>query len=142
MEDYKTQIKIILSIFGDNFDPSELSKITGITPTDLWVIGDEIPRMGNLTRKDNKKRLRKESAWKYSYGIETLDFEEVSTVFIEKIEDSIPFINDYIVQSKLTINIDIVIEIENEEVPAISFNKKFISIVNRFGAKIDIDMYI
>ena len=56
MEKYCTQIKIILSVFGDVFDPLTLSEYIKISPTYFWNKGDEISQRKKETNKTTTVR--------------------------------------------------------------------------------------
>lgn len=135
MEKYLTQIKIILSVFGDVFDPLSFSEYIKITPTDFWNKGDKIPLRNGL--------MRKESAWEYSTNfVQTLYFDEVSEIIIDKFWEIIPEFYEYIQQKGLNVKFDVVIEIVDNQVPALTFNRRFIELVNQLKSEIDIDMYL
>jgi len=143
MEKFVTQIKIILSVFGDVFDPENLTQKTGISPTAYWKKGDIIPPIKGLRRKSSVVSVRKESAWNYSTGfIQTLFFEQVSEVLINSLGGRIMLLKDYVEKENLDIKIYVVIEIADEHKPALYFDKKFLKMVNELEAEIDVDLYI
>lgn len=143
MEKYLTQIKIILSVFGDGFAPLSLSEYIKITPTDFWNKGDEVPLIKGLTRKGNSVPLKKESGWEYSTDyIETLDFEEVAEIIIDKFDEKAFEIEKYVQQKGLNVKIFVVIKIVDGQVPALFFNRKFIELANQLKAEIDTDIYV
>jgi hypothetical protein len=83
-----TQIKLVITIFGDLLNPHTLSKTIGFAPTEFWFKGDVIPnRKNGITRK--------ETCWQYSIGfLQTLSFEELSDQFIKSFSTNIdPLIN-------------------------------------------------
>ena len=143
MEKYCTQIKIILSVFGDVFDPLTLSEYIKISPTYFWNKGDEISQRKGLIRKSTRVPLRKESAWEYSTDfVKTLYLDEVSKIIIEKFGQKIPEMNKYIYKKGLDIKIDIVVEIVDNQIPAMTFNRDFLKLANQLEAEIDIDVYL
>lgn len=129
---YNTNIKIIFSIFGGSFDPNDFSKSIKITPTNSWLERESIPN-----NKMNKKR--EESVWEYSIHSNTMYFEEVSNEFVAIFEDKIENIHKF---NNLTLKFDIILEIVEEQGVVLYFNKKFLNIVNRLNAEIDVDTYI
>lgn len=144
MEKYVTQVKIILSIFGDIFNPQKFSKFIDITPTDMWNKGDEIPPRKGLERKDGTKHVRKESVWEYSTDfIQTLSFEEVSKIILEKFDEQrVAKIRSYIEKEKGEIKLDVVVEIVDNQSPSLSLSKDLITLLNSTGAEIDFDIYV
>ena len=143
MENYVTQIKIILTIFGDLLIPEKFTELISIIPTNFWNKGDKIPPRKGLIRKDSKVPLRKESAWEYSTGfIKTLDSEEVSKQIDTVFGDKIVFLKQYIKENNLEVVLNVIVEIVDHHIPSIHFNKKMIQLCNELNAEIDIDMYL
>ena len=138
-----TQIELMLVIFGEYFSLDELSVLLGINPTDSWYKGDVIPLHKGLFRKDNKPHLRRETTWQFSTGfIETLYLDDVFILFERQFEDKISILKNYIKAKKLDVAIEIVIEIVDNEVPSLYFDKRIIRICDELEAEIDIDMYV
>ena len=130
----KAQIKIIFSIFEDTFNPIDFTEYIRIQPSNYHIKGDEIPNRNGL--------LRKESAWNYTTGfIQTLFFEDVAKIYLEIFENKINDIKDYVDRHELEVKIYVVVEIGDEETPALYFDKPFLKTVHRLNAVIDIDMY-
>lgn len=143
MKKYVTQIKVILSVFGDVFDPVSFSKYLKIIPTSFWFKGDEISVGKGLIIKSNIIPLKKESEWEYSTGfVETLYFEEVSELIVDKFEEKIPEMIKYISEKKLDVKIDIVMEIVDEQAPALYFNRRFLDLANQLQTEIHTDIYV
>lgn len=143
MSDYVTQIKVILSVFGDIFNPKRFSEYIGVSPTDFWVKGDEIPQRKGLVRRENSKPLRKESSWEYSTGfIQTLHFDSVSKIILEKFDEHTLRISNYIQEQGLEIKMDVVVEIVDNQSPSLSLSKSFISFLHKVGSEIDFDIYV
>lgn len=89
-----TQIKIILSFYGDIFDHSELTEKINIKPTTFWTKGE--------TLKHRKDILRKETAWEYSTDfIETLDLEQVCDLILDKFYSKKEVISNYLKTNQL-----------------------------------------
>lgn len=130
-----TQIKLIISVFGDLLKPKEFSEISGLKPTSFWFKNDTIPN-----RKIKIKR--KETCWEYSYGfIQTLFFDDISNLFIQHFGNELESITNYINKNKLDTKVDIVVEIINDEKPALSFDKNFMDLIVKMNGEIDIDLY-
>jgi len=138
-----TRINIKLAIFDDFLIPEDLSSYINLLPSSSWKKGDTIPIHKGMSEINQSVHLRKESLWEYSTGfVETLFFEEVSTKIEITLIDKISKLQEYIKRSKLSVSINIIVEIVDEQVPSLHFNLSFINMVNKLGAEIDIDTYI
>jgi Domain of unknown function (DUF4279) len=130
----KTQINVELSIFGDNFITDSLSDSLLIKPTATWIKGYEI--------KGRKNVFRKETSWRFETGfIETLFLDGVLKNLIDIFENKVEIIKNFIKNNDLRVKVFIVIEIYDEEKPAIYFDSNFLNFINGLGAEIDVDMY-
>lgn len=129
----ETQMKIIFSVFGDEFNPMDFTKYVGFEPTEFWYKGDKIPNRNGI--------LRKESSWDFTTGfVKTLFFDEIIKIFLDAFSTKIEKIKDYIEINKLDVKFFVIVEIE-EDTPALFFNKLFLDTVHRLNAEIDIDLY-
>ena len=130
-----TQIKLIFAFFGDTLNLDVLSEIMQFSPTSSWQKGDLIPNRKNGL-------VRKETCWEYSTGfIQTLNFEDVSSQFIELIKPNIHLLEKYVNENKLQSRIDIVIEIVNDQKPSLFIEKNLMELVTKMNGEIDIDLY-
>lgn len=130
-----TQIKLVVSIFGDLLDSKILNDIIGLTPTNCWNKGDLIPNRKNGL-------VRKETCNEYSFGfMQTLLFEKISSQFIEIIKPNLELLANYINEKKLESKIYIVVKIFNNEIPGLYFDKEFTQTVVKMNGEIDIDLY-
>ena len=143
MKEYTTQIKVIISVFGDVFNPQKFSKIIGVTPTDFWIKGEEISQRNGLVRKEDTSPKREESAWEYSTRfIPTLYLDEVSKIFLEKFDKHTLKIKNYIQEKDLEIKVDVVVELVKNQSPSLNLSKDLITFLNDIGAEIDFDIYV
>lgn len=134
--DCHTNIKIVFSIFGSSFNPSDFTESININPTKFWIKGELIPN-----NKKNKKR--EESCWEYSIQSETIYFEEVSEIFYSIFNDKIENINNYLTEVKnVTVKIDIVLELAEEQGVSLFFNRNFLRLVSKLDSEVDVDTYI
>ena len=130
----KTQIKLIFSIFGKEFNPIDFTKYIGIEPSEFWFFGDSILNRTEL--------FRKESSWNYSIGfVETLFFEELSKSYLNIFQNKMEDIKKFMDLNKLNAKIYIIIEMAEEETPAIYFDRFFLNTLDRLDAEIDMDFY-
>lgn len=126
---------MILTVFGDSLSPEKLNELLNISPTSTWKKGDKIVGRNNL--------FRKESAWSYETDfVQTLYLQEVGEQFINVFDSGIYELKNFIEQNQLEAKIYIVIEIFNEEKPALYFNKELLAMINTLNAEIDMDMYM
>jgi hypothetical protein len=143
MEKFFTQIEVILSVYGDVFDPTDLTKHIQITPTKYWCKGDIIPKHGKLITLPNATpRFRKESSWEYSTGfIQTLYSDEVSDILVEKFWDKLPKLAEYMEQKGLEASIYFVVEDVDKEPPGLEFDFRFIEFAHQLKARIGVDIF-
>ena len=143
MEKHLTQIEIILYVFGDVFDPTDLTEHIQITPTEYWCKGDKIPPIVHPNVKDTIPRFRKDSTWKYSTGfIQTFDSDEVSDIIVGKFWDKLPKLANYMEKKELEASIYFVVKIVDEQAPALGCNLKLIEMAQQLKAEIHMDMYV
>jgi hypothetical protein len=129
----KTEIKIILSVFGEYFNPDELSSLLQVKPTETWMKGDSI---------DGKKEGRKECCWEFGTKyIRTLDFEKVADVILETFYDKRNVLKSFSSENSLDIKLFVVIKIHNGESPSLFLGKQLISFLSTLDGEIDIDLY-
>lgn len=130
-----TKIKLIFAIFGDLLNPKLFTKIAKLSPTSFGFKGDAIPnRKLGLTRKETR--------WEYSFGyIQTLDFDDVANLFVQQFSPHIEDVAKYINENSLETKVYLVVEIVNDEKPAIYFDKNFMGLVVKMNGEIDIDLY-
>ncbi|PIE85536.1 hypothetical protein CSA08_01385 [Candidatus Gracilibacteria bacterium] len=132
----KTNIEMILSIFGDSFDVNDFTKIIGITPTVTWSKGD-------LNVEYPSRPSRQETHWGYSTGsIESYNMDDISKKILQLFGNKIEILKSFITHHNLYVKIYIVPIIENNNIPSFYFDREFLKFVYKIGAEIDMDMYI
>jgi hypothetical protein len=124
--------EVYFALFGDEFDPDEVTRAVGVQPTSTR-------RKGNPTPK--------RTAWKVSTGkiaSETIDVYEMSSLVVSRLSDKA----DEIVAVKERLGLEavlqVVIYLSNDEsisTPALGFDHNVIAFLNSVGASIDIDTY-
>jgi hypothetical protein len=130
----QTNIMAKLSIYGDNFNPQVITDYLNIQPEEWWLKGDNVA--GKATK-------RNKSCWRVSTGYqESLDvnnqLSEVIKLFQGKSDKLIELIHSH----NLEVFIAIVVNIENNQKPAIYFDRRAIKFVHEIEAQIDIDLYV
>jgi hypothetical protein len=130
----RTQIKIELAIFGEGLVPTAITELSNITPTNMWMKGDDISHRKNLKRKEN--------SWRFSTGfIQTLFVEDVTKIIVEKFAPIIEKISKHIRNHQLATKLYVVVEIYNKETPALYFGRELLEMLAKINSDIDIDLY-
>lgn len=127
---------VYFSLKGDNFDPKEITKRIGISPSDSW-------RKGETGKYKSAVEFAK---WSLSTdkGKEYLQIDNLVDEIVSKLYDKIETINDLKRQFKLDSVLEIVLYIDtNEDVstPALGYDLKAIEFLYRTQTKTDVDMY-
>lgn len=129
-----TNLMVEFTILGDNLNPQEVTEILNIQPQKQWVKGDGIPR---------KEYKRKDSCWVISTGYEeSLDINVQISKVVKLIEQKIIHLRRLKEVYNLEFIFSIVVNIENNQKPAMYFNRELLEFVNQINAEIDIDLYI
>lgn len=125
-----TQIYVRLKIISDTLLPQEIEKTVGIQSDESWKSGDLKPRT---------KIISKENVCIYSSGLtvsEDLDLHVANLLKrLVSVTDNIK-----ILSQDNTVELSIVIY--SSERPALCFDKEIIDTLSKFGASLDIDLYI
>jgi len=129
----KTKVKAEFSIFGDEFNTSDITRKLNIEPNNTYNKGDYI----------RKNIFRKETAWQiYTEYEECSDINYVLIKILDKISDKIDILvsikNLYDVQLKF----EIVINVENNETPSMCLDEQTIEFMGKIKAYIDFYVYI
>lgn len=124
--------RVYFMLWGDDFDPDEVTRYIGFEPT-------------TIMRKGNPKPKR--SSWQFSTDKiedELIDVYEMSAALVSKLKPH----TDKISSIKKQLGLDAVLEVvlritadDNKLTPAIGFGTDVISFLNNVGASIDIDTY-
>ncbi|MDD5303258.1 MAG: DUF4279 domain-containing protein [Elusimicrobia bacterium] len=123
---------VYFSLFGDDFDPDQVSEIIGIKATKTRRKGTPVP---------------KHTSWIFSTDelkSERIDVYEMSSALISKLA---PF-TEGIVEARKRFGLAAVLEVvlrispdESLSTPAIGFERDVLEFVYKTGATIDIDTY-
>ncbi len=120
-------------IIGDEFNPQEITNKLSIEPTEYYLKGS----------RSSYNIERKETCWSISTGyIDTLYIGELFDILLEKLID----VKEMIVELKKSLRLEckffVVINIVQDNKPAIYLNKKIIEFADFVDAEIDFDLYI
>lgn len=131
-----TNFRLTYSVFGVNWNPMELTKIIGITPTAYWKKGDKIDKY------HPKVVLRKETNWELSLGVyETLFSEDITDKFVELFLSRVDVLARFIEDNNLKSKLFIIPEISNNGTPGIYLDKRLLNLLVKLNAEVDIDLY-
>lgn len=130
----KTSILVEFKITGDEFDPDTVTKKLQIVPNEYWQKGEQIK---------NKSIVRSFSCWIIKTGYEeSLDVNNQLVKILDKIKDKKNELIELKKQNNFDYKVDIVIQIENNEKPAIYLSSDIIEFANSIKAEFDFDLYI
>jgi len=130
----KTNIMCEFRIVGDEFEPETITEKLQLMPSKTWRKGDKI-RQG--------ERLRDYSSWglcteyEETYSVND-QINKILEIFKPKMGELL-----YLKESlKLDYKIEVVINIESNETPAIYLDKDIIQFCNSADVSLDFDLYI
>lgn len=129
--------KVYLGLYGDNFDPKEISALIGLTPT----------RSARRGERNAVVPLPKESGWQFSLGeieADVIDVYEMSNSLIEHLKPYESKIVEAVRAFELFAVLQVVLWIDQDQtvsMPAIGFKRPFLDFLTAVGATIDIDTY-
>ncbi len=125
---------VILRIMGDDFDPDIISEELSVEATEKWRKGQKSVRYNTFKKYD---------CWLYATGYKRVtDINELLTYIYLLFNEKKEKIRITAEKFQLSISLDIVIKMSDEELPALYFEKRIINFLYHIGAEIDIDMYL
>lgn len=132
----KTNIKVKFNITGNDFEPNHLTEKLKIKPTKIWRKGDKVEnRKKDIKRKFNCWFLGTE--YENSYDINNQLKKIVNIIKNKKSE-----LNELRNSMNLEYMFEIVINIENNETPAVYLDSYMIEFANSIKAEFDFDIYV
>ena len=134
--EHNNEICVYLSIFGDDFDPEDLTKAIGIKPTHTH-------RKGDIFRPESPSLRRKEDAWDYNLGyVHTIDSDEISDVIEETFQGKIEVTSQFITEHSLFVKLYVVLNMDPWQTPAVGFKRSFVKMLGDLDAEIEMDIYV
>jgi hypothetical protein len=125
--------KVYFGLYGDNFEPDEITEMIGLEPTSTNSKGDPLP---------------KKHSWKFGLDeieADYIDIYEMSSELVSKLKP----VSSKIVEAKEKFNLELVLQVvlwistdETISTPAIGFESDVIDFLDKVGATIDIDTYL
>ncbi|MBN8587557.1 MAG: DUF4279 domain-containing protein [Rhodothermia bacterium] len=129
-----TEIKLIFSVFGDFFDPHELTEYLQVKPSSIHTKGNPIHGRNNL--------FYQESAWDFTVlSRSSLDVESITEEFLSIFLPKMDKIAAYTQKNSLRSKIFLVIKIQEQQTPSIYLNTNFIKFLERIKAEVDCDLF-
>lgn len=130
----RTNVMCEFRIIGDDFEPDIITEKLKVVPSKVWRQGEKI---------NQRDKVREYSNWGLSTEYEeSYDINEqinkVLIVFKNKKQELLQLKDLF----HLDYKIEIVINVESNETPAIYLEKEIIQFCNDVGAIIDFDLYI
>jgi hypothetical protein len=125
-------VEFIMS--GDKLDSNGVTEKLKIKPSKSWKKGEDI---------EGRKIKRIDNCWIINTNYkETYDINEQLFKIVKLLKDKKNILKELTNVYELEYFFEIVINVENNETPAIYFNKEFIKFTNDIEAEFEIDMYI
>lgn len=128
--------RVYFALFGDDFEPDDLTKHLGISPTSISRKGSKIPGKTPVC-----------SSWELStdnIANNYIDVFDLSASLIEKLKPK----KELILDAKIRFNLSAILEVvlwisvnEEHSTPAIGFDIDTIKFLGEIGASIDVDTY-
>jgi len=131
------------SAVSDEFPLEVVTDALGIEPTEAYKKGDLIERPATANLASSKIRYRKHSDWTFSTGYqESYDINNQLNIILKSLEGK----SDQLTFLKQKYGLDylfmVVIQIENNESPAMYLKKEIIDFASLIQAEIHFDLYI
>ena len=124
--------EVYFTVFGDEFDPNELTRAIGIEPTSVRIKASPTPKF---------------TSWKLSTGkvsAEVIDVYEMAGQVIDRLAPKTKEIAAFIQGHNLSASLNVVLTISFDEqlsTPAIGLTEPMIRFLAEVGAAIDVDTY-
>jgi hypothetical protein len=124
--------EVYFALYGDQFDPSEVTRLVGLEPTATRRKADPVPRY---------------TTWKLSAGKvegEVVDVYEMASALVERLRPHEQQINEAKRRFSLDAVLQVVLRITTDEAvstPAIRFTSEVVAFLSVVGGSIDIDTY-
>ena len=125
--------EVYFALYGDAFDPQEVTNLLGIEPTSVAYKG--VPG------------TRRHSVWRLSAGVvenDLVDVYEMSSALVAKLAPHVDEINlareRFGLESALSVVLTITTD-DAKSTPAIGFDRSVVAFLAKVGAWVDVDTY-
>ncbi|MCU5471241.1 DUF4279 domain-containing protein [Bacillus paranthracis] len=131
------------SITGDIFPVEAITDALNIEPTRTYKKGDIVARRDNPNLVSTKKLYRKETDWNLSTGYqESYDINNQLYVILKSLEEKTEPLKQLKKKYDLEFLFMVVIQIENNESPAMYLQKDILDFASSIQAEIHFDLCI
>ncbi|ADY22470.1 DUF4279 domain-containing protein [Bacillus paranthracis] len=131
------------SITGDIFPVEAITDALNIEPTRTYKKGDIVARRDNPNLVSTKKLYRKKTDWNLSTGYqESYDINNQLYVILKSLEEKTEPLKQLKKKYDLEFLFMVVIQIENNESPAMYLQKDILDFASSIQAEIHFDLYI
>lgn len=129
-----SNVNVEFVIVGEYFDPDIFTRTLNLEPNDFWIKGDSVK---------NRNIVRKDSCWSIETGYyESLDISDQINLMINTITGKKELIKKLKHEFKVKYLFLIIVNIEDDVKPVISFGTEIIEFANYIGATIEVAYYI
>ncbi|WP_144611985.1 DUF4279 domain-containing protein [Bacillus cereus] len=131
------------SVTGDIFPVEVITEALSIEPTSTYKKGDVVARRDNPNLVSTKIIYRKETDWTLSTGYqESYDINNQLHVILKSLEGKAEQLKHLKKKYSLEFLFMIVIQVENNESPAMYLQKEIINFASLIQAEIHFDLYV
>ncbi|HDR6317994.1 TPA: DUF4279 domain-containing protein [Bacillus thuringiensis] len=131
------------SITGDIFPVEVITEALSIEPTSTYKKGDVVAKRDNPNLVSTKIIYRKETDWTLSTGYEeSYDINNQLHVILKSLEGKTEQLKHLKKKYSLQFLLMVVIQVENNESPAMYLQKNIIDFASSIQAEIHFDLYI
>lgn len=131
------------SITGDIFPVEAITDVLNIEPTRTYKKGDIVARRDNPNLVSTKKLYRKETDWNLSTGYqESYDINNQLYVILKSLEEKTEPLKQLKKKYDLEFLFMVVIQIEDNESPAMYLQKDILDFASSIQAEIHFDLNI
>ncbi|MGE7859779.1 DUF4279 domain-containing protein [Bacillus mobilis] len=131
------------SATGDIFPLEAITEALNIEPTRTYRKGDVVARRDNPNLVFTKNLYRKETDWTLSTGYqESYDINNQLHVILKSLEEKTEQLKQLKTKYDLEFLFMVVIQVENNESPAMYLQKEIINFASSIQAEIHFDLYI
>lgn len=133
------EAEVYFSLFGDGFDPDEITRAVGFVPTSVKRAGSK--------RREEGALLPRYSSWNVSSGNvegDFLDIYEMASTVVSRLAPLADQLDAVKRKLALQARLQVVVGISTDDsrsTPAIGFDPAVIAFLCRLGASVDIDIY-
>lgn len=139
----KTNVKVYFSAKADDFSIKYFTNVLGIEPTRAYKKGEAINRPSNPNVTSTGTHYRQYTSWELGTDYEeSYDISKQLDFILNQLEWKEEELNQLRENYDLAYRFTIVIQIENNEKPAMYLDRRFIQFADSIGADVDFDLYV